>query len=263
MNQKKCPKCGEMNPPEAVMCWACYTPLTGTAAVAPPVAGGRSVAPAASKDEKEKPKIPVWQLGVIGAAVVGGLIYGGMMMFGGSPAPEMPTDPLGNTPKFNPPGRPVSNPPVNVNVTGGPLGTGGNSGGGGPVEKPSVSYTTVVLPSTRYDEGTMAILSNDPSVSPQQAQLQAKFARAGMTNASRWAKLHIFVFSDSATAQTFATYQIRRGNQPLTSSDYAELSSNVWPKTPVHLIYINGRQFGRPDQPAQRPNNWWTTMSKP
>jgi hypothetical protein len=25
---KKCPKCGEDNPAEAVMCWACYTPLS-------------------------------------------------------------------------------------------------------------------------------------------------------------------------------------------------------------------------------------------
>ena len=30
MNQIPCPKCGEMNPLEAVMCWACFTPLIGS-----------------------------------------------------------------------------------------------------------------------------------------------------------------------------------------------------------------------------------------
>jgi len=28
MNMQTCPKCGEANPDEAVMCWACYTPLS-------------------------------------------------------------------------------------------------------------------------------------------------------------------------------------------------------------------------------------------
>ena len=34
--QKQCPKCGEKNPAEAVMCWACYTSLSGGAMAAPP-----------------------------------------------------------------------------------------------------------------------------------------------------------------------------------------------------------------------------------
>ena len=29
METKRCPKCGEENPPEAVLCWACYTPFSG------------------------------------------------------------------------------------------------------------------------------------------------------------------------------------------------------------------------------------------
>ena len=54
MNNKtqKCPKCGEENPAEAVMCWACYTPLSAAKAHAP----RPEPAPADEKPTSEKIK---------------------------------------------------------------------------------------------------------------------------------------------------------------------------------------------------------------
>jgi len=36
VDEKDCPKCGEDNPEEAVMCWACYTPLGAPAPISEP-----------------------------------------------------------------------------------------------------------------------------------------------------------------------------------------------------------------------------------
>ena len=66
MNPKKCPKCGESNPPEAVMCWACYTPLSGSAG-----SGPSSQSTPAHAAESEKKAIPPWQLGLVAVGEVG------------------------------------------------------------------------------------------------------------------------------------------------------------------------------------------------
>lgn len=45
MASKKCPKCGEDNPAEAVMCWACYTPLSGSAPLGAGLTGAAGTLP--------------------------------------------------------------------------------------------------------------------------------------------------------------------------------------------------------------------------
>ncbi|RYG70864.1 hypothetical protein EON80_06595 [bacterium] len=70
MASKKCPKCGEDNPAEAVMCWACYTPLSGGPAVGSmstataslaakgPVGKGPVGVPGVEEDSGKKASIP-------------------------------------------------------------------------------------------------------------------------------------------------------------------------------------------------------------
>lgn len=255
MNQKKCPKCGEMNPPEAVMCWACYTPLTGAAAaVAPAGAGGKVVAPARTKDDdKDKPKVPLWQYAVIGIALFGGLGFGAYSMFGGGPAPVDVPIPAPITPRG--PGAGPSTPVQSVNIAGpaGPAGTSTNSS-----PAPATPYSIVTSPSTQYAEGTMGILvkTANTNVSPAQAAVYAEYARRGLgAQANRWRPLRIFVFADARTAQTFADYQSGRGGQPLSSSDYQSLAQTVWPRTILHYEW-NGNRATR-TSPQANPTSWW------
>jgi hypothetical protein len=256
VNQKKCPKCGEMNPPEAVMCWACYTPLTGAGAVPPPgavpAAGGRAVGQASGgSEDKEKTKIPAWQLGVIGAAVLVGVVFGAMQFMGGS-TPEEVVDPTTGT-EIKKPAPPTTTTTTTTTAPGAPPPAVPGQGGAPPVEAP---FTVIASPNTRYTAGTMAILARNPSLSPRQAAGLASFALRQLTNANKYRVLHIFVFSDSEAAQKFSDYQNAHGNQPLTPEDYASPDLQaIWPLCLARYEWANNRE--RVSYPSQNPGNWW------
>ncbi len=270
MANKKCPKCGEDNPAEAVMCWACYTPLTAGASagataprtgVAPKAVGGKAGAPGAKDDEEKKktdPKVFVVG-GVLAVGAVAALFMSGML--GGSSAAE--------------PGAVTTPPKVTVNpgpsgFTGGggtttvgppppppPGGSNASPGGSGGGAPPPPSYAMLGLPSPRFKTATFGIAPSQPVGSPQEAFNLAETARQQLSGNGKWSNMQIFVFADADAGQTFNKYMTKRRGQPLTSGDYSVLAQqNAWDKATIFYEVV-GKE-GHVSYPSQHPSNWWT-----
>ena len=256
MNQKKCPKCGENNPAEAVMCWACYTPLSGGATVAAGPGGATTMAGSgtavAHKEESEKKPVAPWQIGVIVGALLLGLGFGAYtMMNSGSTTEEFTVTTTGGDPTSSYSGEGTT--PV---VNDGPAPVPGSGGTvGGPVEPRRAPYTMVAPPNVRMSWGVMAIVPNNAGTSAQSAAQLAKFARNQYNMVRSWQGMHIYVFADTASAQQFNEFQGARSHAPLGPAEYTQLAQ-VWPKCLARYEYRNGQ----PDRfvyPSRNPESWW------
>lgn len=266
MATKKCPKCGEENPAEAVMCWACYTPLAGGAAAA---AGGGLVAPrggaaavtpaatAAAEEEKKAvdPKIFLVAGLLLVALVIGGFttgLFGG----GGSSSSEDSTLPAvdpqgpGNTTGGGAP--PPPPPPQQVTM---PSSDNSNSSSSD-VKPPPIPYTVVSPPNPRYETGTIGIVATQPNVSAAQAAGLARFAKRQFAPNGRWKNMQVAVFSNRAAAKAFQKYQAKRQNIRLSPGDYQALAGQgVWSSVPSFLESNGSRE--QIYDPSRNPNNWW------
>jgi hypothetical protein len=260
---KKCPKCGEDNPAEAVMCWACYTPLAGSAPI--PVAGaaragaggvagkGGPVGAPTQEDGEKKQLDP--KLFVVGGLLLLGIIVAVVMNMGGSGGSDDST-PMGQDPGTtsmspDPGGGGAPPPPAPV----APPSFAGQSNT--PVEPVALPYNVIVPPNAKYATGTMGILATQANITPNQARGLAKFAHDQFSRNGKWSKMQIAVFSDAGAARTFATYQSRRRGAPMTANDYRELAnSNVWSGAPA--FYESSGKRESIAYPASNPMNWWT-----
>ena len=268
MAQKKCPKCGEDNPAEAVMCWACYTPLSGAPAVgagAVAAAGGGLAAkgpigsplgaPSGSEGAGEKKKLDPKTIGVAAFMVVGILVAflaNGGMSGGGSGEEETPA---------------AEDKPADPNPGGGAAPTGGVApppftaapGGGGqaPPAPIPLPFQTVVPPNPKYKTGTMGIkVTGNGALSPGQAAGFAKFARNQFARNGNWTDMQICVFSDDKTADAFKAYQGARRGAPLTNADYAQLAARgVWNNSPAFLEARGKKELVY--TPSLNPSGWW------
>lgn len=269
MNQKKCPKCGESNPPEAVMCWACYTPLTG-GGVAGAAAGGvaattataRAKAPARpdrarSDDDDEKKAIAPWQIGAVMVALLlaGGFAF--MMMSRGS---SDDGEPLGGGVPLKAPGGGASS----LVVPGASSSSSSSSMG--------ITNGTVQMPQQRSDQASYRITTSPgrdvawpsigimPStgVSTTQAAALAKAAFEQIARGRNYKGAYVYVFSDRDAATAFQNFQKSRHGAPMQNSDYSTLSE-VWPKTLVRYEYNNGNEDVR--YPGSNPGDWWSRAS--
>lgn len=272
MTKKKCPKCGEDNPPEAVMCWACYTPLSGesSSSPAPNAATKKSLAAVAAGDE-EKKKIAPWQMGVVGVAVAGLLFVGVRTMMppveeevdtgaettaSTTPSSSNPPPPAPAPP---PPAPGIPAPPAPVAPAPAP------APAGVPAPTPKgLPYKVVVAPNPRQSIATMAILPNDGTATGAQAASLAAFSRrqykARLTK--RWSTLYIYVFSDKESADYFARYMKRRKGRTLMDEDYTYLSA-LWSSVLARYTYTTykGQRVERILYPSKDPNGWWTGRS--
>lgn len=270
MNQKKCPKCGESNPPEAVMCWACYTPLAGGAVagaggVAATTATAHAKAPARhekarSDDDDEKKAIAPWQIGAVLLALLLAGGFGFMMLRGdsGSAVGGVTDDtggsggiayPIPGTGKVRIPGM-VS-----------PGGAGSTPSmttlPQTPQNQPSYSVTTP--PSRNATWATIGILPTG-SVTLQQAAGLALIARQRLTQGRSYQGVYIYVFRDRGAAAAFQQSQRSRSGAPLQGGDYAALA-NVWPDTLVRYEYNFGNKSEDVRFPSNDAGNWWTRAS--
>ena len=266
MATKKCPKCGEENPAEAVMCWACYTPLAGGAAavagggLVTPRGGAASVAPVASAEDTEKspidPKIFLVAGLLLLALIIGGFTSG---IFSGSSSAStggviIPDAPSGSVPRSGGGGSPVQ--PQQPNVA--PPAITSNPGGGptGPPPEPA-PFKTIVAPDPRYANATMAIVPNQSNTNPAQAKGLAKFAKQMFAPGGKWTGMQVLVFSNLDAAKDFAKYQAPRRGANLTPEDYRELAGRgVWSN--VLAFYESKGNSEAVYQPSSSPNNWWT-----
>ena len=267
MATKKCPKCGEENPAEAVMCWACYTPLAGGAAA---VAGGGLVTPrggaaavtpaatAAAENEEKKgidPKIFLVAGLLLGAIVIGAFTTG---IFGGKSGPDplpdvLPTGPGSSTGSFS--GDTIPSRPVAPQQPSAPS----QSSNSPTTTTPAVAahFKTVVPPDPRYSNGTMAIMPTSPNITPAQASGLAKYAKQMFAPGGRWTAMQVLVITDPGAAKAFQKYQAQRRGAKLTANEYQELAGmGLWSAVPAY--YETQGKSEQSFQPSAHPNNWWT-----
>lgn len=269
MATKKCPKCGEENPAEAVMCWACYTPLAGGAAA---VAGGGLVAPrggaaavtpaatAAAQDDDKKaidPKIFLIAGLLVGAIIIGAFTTGIFGSSSSSTLPEvLPSGPTGGEPNTFPssPQQQQVAPPVISN-------SGPTVGQSPTTPVVAAHFTTVVPPDPRYSNGTMGIIPTTPNISSAEAVGLAKYAQRMFAPGGRWTAMQVVVFSNPDSAKTFRKYQASRKGAKLTNNDYQALADQgVWNGVPAY--YETQGKAERSYQPSASPNNWWTARGR-
>ncbi len=258
MAQKKCPKCGEDNPSEAVMCWACYTPLSGGAAVAAGAGGGTVVAPMPGVkggnvgagdegSEKKKLKLEPKQIG-IAAAVVVAL---GLAVFMNLPKGEEPPDETPNAPAAGGAAAPAPPPPPAVS------GPAFVPAGSAPLPAPGpLPHSVMVAPDPRQASGTMAILPNQTNLSTRDAASLAAFAKDQYFKMKKWQGFQVYVFGNAQAAQKFKDYQNQRRGFPLAGGDYQALANaRVWDGALV--CYETSGSKARVRYPASDPSSWW------
>ena len=260
MATKKCPKCGEENPAEAVMCWACYTPLAGGAVAAAagglvaPRGGAAAVTPAASAASEEKKAIDPKIFLVVGLLVAAGVIGAfttGIFSSSEEEPPDDSTNSVTNSVVVNPP-PPPPGPAINVVVD-------ANNSGPAQSAVPVVEqhYRVMVAPDPRSKIGTMGIVAIKPNVSVVEAGGLAKFARNQFAPNGKWSRWQIVVFNNRDAARTFQKYQAQRRNAYLSAADYQQLaSSGLWSSVPAY--YESEGKNESFYQPSKSPNNWWT-----
>jgi hypothetical protein len=256
VNQKKCPKCGENNPAEAVMCWACYTPLSGGGAVAAgagaATASGAVAAPgtAVAHEESNKKAIPPWQIGVIVVALLLGIGFGVSQFMGGSSSDVI--EGPGGTEYSAPLAEPInpgSEPPPQVS---GPAPEPGPVTGG-PVQPEFAPFDMIAPPNINSQWGVMAIVPTRSGVDGRKAVALAAFARRAFQN-PRWRAVHVYVFADRQAALQFKEYQRNRQSEVLGAGDMAALS-NLWSRCVVRYEFNGGRENVR--YPSRNPSGWW------
>lgn len=255
MSQKKCPKCGEMNPAEAVMCWACYTPLTAGAVAAGGTAA-MAATPVATAEDKEKKAVAPWQLGVVGVAVLLALGFGASQMMGGGEETDATAD-AGTVPKGPArPGGPPRGPSPdlstgNVTVT---LGNGGGATTSVPITT-VINYDAVSPPNPALPWGVVAIVPKDANVNQTTAAGMAQFAYQQYGGKSSFKAMQIFVFKDRQAGLEFNRYQIRRKYDVLNDDDIASQLS-LWPRCIVRYE-VNGNAPADVRYPYLNPTGWW------
>jgi len=251
VSQKKCPKCGENNPAEAVMCWACYTPLAGGATAMPHASApvGQS-----ASTEKTKNSVAPWQIAAIVVALVA---VGGSVAMMGRTKPDTDTTTYA-APAAPPDASSGSGPAIATYVEGSPGAAGASAVSPAQPSQPGQMLFTVSLPPKEgVAWGTMAIVPSGTSSNQNAAALAAAACQQAVSG-GKWDGLYVYVFSDADSAQKFRQYQSGRGGEPLKSSDYNALQS-LWAQVPVRYEYSRGNEAIR--YPSKSPGGWWSGSS--
>ena len=241
------------------MCWACYTPLSGPISAPGAAAPTGKAAPRQQEDDEEKKKIPPWQLGLVGVALLGGIFVGVRTMTPSSSANGEETETAtketdaGDTDN-SATSTPSPSPSLPPSAPAGPAPAG--SVVPAPQEAP---FTVIVPPNPRRSIGTMAIVPTDGTSSgPQAAALAAYTRRQYKGRTKQWTSLYIYVFADTQSAEYFASYMKRRKGATLAESDYLYLS-NLWGSVLTRYEYTTykGKRVERALYPFRNPTGWW------
>ncbi len=254
--QKQCPKCGEKNPAEAVMCWACYTSLTGGVTAAGGLAAP-GAAPLAMADSGEKKKIEPKQLAIIGVGLVVLLGVGAtVMMGGGETEPDDVAFTSGAAKSTNPNPAPAATtpPPVASTVVAGGPAPGAPAVAQVPQRFP---YQMLGSPNPNASTATVAIVPTENDLTEGQARGLATFAHRQISRAKKWPAVEIFVFNDVPSAQAFATYQNKNlRTRSMSDGDYTNPQlAALWPKAIVRYYSRNERVWVT--SPRGSSGNFW------
>ena len=240
------------------MCWACYTPLSGGVTASTSASNGPVGTMGAMDEKSRKAPIPMWQIGVLGLAVVVGLGFLATSLMGGSTSGN-------DSPTYGP----IANSTVGTTTTRPSFTGSANTSpsiGAPPAVVPAAPITatgevrfTMSLPPTRgIPWGTMAIVPTDGAASQDAAGLAATAARQ-MSRTGRWDGLDVYVFGDAEAAQRFAQHQRLTNGAALGPDDYNSMR-DLWPSALLCYQYSNGNESIR--YPARNPDGWWNVKPK-
>ncbi len=251
-----------MNPVEGVMCWACYTPLTGGASAAgaagmgaaAKLGGSPGLSAPPDLEEKPKAKVSPVQMGVIGVALVV-LLGMGLRSMNGPALPDVPPDRLpdvpGGTrggPSFIPPspGQPAPQPPQGGPQTGDPV--------------PEMTYSVTTPPSVKSSWATVGIVPEAANTDRVMAGRLASLAHQRYSKTGKWEGIYVYAFADKQTASVFQKYQQSRRGAPLEPGDYDNPSlQSIWPKTLARYEFSKGQEAIR--YPQVNPTAWFAGSS--
>lgn len=263
--QKQCPKCGEKNPAEAVMCWACYTSLTGGGGGATALAGAAGGAiggPAPMADSGEKKSMDPKLLGIVGVCLLAAVGFGvnTMMSGGGSEDDPLPSGGTVVPDKGGSTQTPVTIPPVVS--SGGPNPVSPSAPSQGEIKQASKTpYTMVSAPSLRYAGATVIIVPTQNNVSTSEAKALASVAYTQIMQQKKFSPVEIFVFNDEQSAQLLGGYQSKNRGAPLTTSDYGNPDiASCWKQAVLRQL-SDGRKTVY-SSPQSNPTNFWASDSK-
>lgn len=248
MAEKNCPKCGEQNPGDAIMCWSCYAPLTGRAVASgllmPAPTRAATAEPATDYDEKEPRRITPAVMGALAVVALVAVAIG-LKTFTGLSAPRDDIPPIQEPT------------PENTNLGGDVPSIAARPEGPAKVPPPAaVPFEITALPNPRSDWGTMAIVPTQENLGETQAAALAAFTLRRYTRKQirRWNGMYIFVFKDKQTADAYNNYMRGRRGATLTASDYQNLIG-IWPRTLVRYEYYKQRESVV--YPSKNINGWW------
>ncbi len=125
-----------------------------------------------------------------------------------------------------------------------------------PYHPSNFPFSMVAPPNTELDWATMAIVPTNPQTTLREAKQIALFASEQIKKVKPWKVMHIYIFSNTKAAQTFADYQNPRRGRPLSWTDYAKLTK-IWPQVLVRYEYYRGKNVARWRQPSKNPSGWW------
>ncbi len=233
------------------MCWACYTPLSGSAAGGNVPAGANRNTHSATSDGEEKKAIPPWQLAVIGIGLLLAIGTGIKSMMPASteaPMDDLPAVTQNPTEAGAP--APAAAPAAVVSAA---------PGGGVSVTPTEVPFKIIVPPNPRTSVATIAIVTNDKNASGAMAASYAAFVRRQYAGQLKnWHTLYIYVFSDTQSAQEFAQVMKRRRGAALSSNELASYTS-IWRGAAARYEYSvsGGKRIERVRYPSNNPSGWW------
>ncbi len=240
------------------MCWACYTPLSGSA----PLGAGLAAGATATLPKTGGPAVGVPQVDApakkgidpktiaIGAVLLVGVVAAVMMsgMMGGGGGGDTIVAGVDPGVQLEDPGFAAQPPPAAAPP---PL-LGSPGGGGAPPAPVPVPFTTIVPPNSKFKTGTLGILMTQNS-SPAGA---AKFAKNQFAKNGNWTNMQVAVFTDKTAAAAFSQYQSRSQSAPLTNADFQALAdAGVWSGA---AAFLDAR--GKSEKvysPSRNPLSWW------
>jgi hypothetical protein len=252
-----------MNPVEGVMCWACYTPLTGGASAvgagagaAAKLGGPPGVSGPPDLEEKPKAKVSPVQMGVIGVALVVLLGMGLRSMSG----PALPDDPPNVLPEV--PGGTRGGAPVIPSRPGQPpsQGPAGGTTATAPAGEP-MAYSVTTPPSVKSTWATVGIVPADANTDSVMAGRIASLAHQRYSKTGQWDGIYVYAFADKQTAAVFQKYQQDRRGAALEPGDYQSPAlQSIWPKTLARYEFSKGQEAIR--YPQANPTAWFEGQSQ-
>ena len=230
-NQKPCLKCGENNPAEVAMCWACYTPFAEPGLTATVASGGGAGAPGPAPTGETAPgraSVPSWIYAGGGATLVLALLVGIKVLILGDPAATAGT--VGTPPEMIPVAYSSGSSAGRRSAVAPAFSSPAGPAAGAVPAVAEMPFNFVTLPNRRAAVGVMAIAPRQGVATPQQAVGLARYAYSRILTPRHWRQIQVYVMASTQAGDEFKQFQQARQNLALDPEGFNRLAE-LWPQT--------------------------------